>query len=78
MSRMRVLLDQMIDADVAAALAAEGHDVVRAASIGMAQADDADILKQSIAVDRVLVTLAQRKPPNSGQRTWHPSRGVDP
>jgi predicted nuclease of predicted toxin-antitoxin system len=38
-------------------LRAEGHDVVRAAEVGQAVADDAEILQKAIDQDRTLVTL---------------------
>ena len=57
MSALRLLLDQMIDTDVAADLRAAGHDVCCAAELGMARADDPEILEVAIRENRVLVTL---------------------
>ena len=54
---MRLLLDQMFDADVARELRALGHDVVRVSEVGMASAPDDAILDQAIHEDRILVTL---------------------
>ena len=34
-----------------------GHDVIRASQIGLSRADDADILSQAIAENRILITL---------------------
>lgn len=57
MKRPRLLLDQMMDADVAATLRAKGYDAVRVSEIRMAAADDAAILAWTIANQRILVTL---------------------
>ena len=57
MSVLRLLLDQMIDADVAIALRAAGYDVRCVADLGMARADDAEILEVAIQQNRILVTL---------------------
>ena len=57
MNRPRLLLDQMIDAEVADELAESGWDVVRASELGLATADDDQILARAISEDRVLVTL---------------------
>ena len=57
MSALRLLLDQMIDADVAADLRAAGHDVRTVGELGMSRADDAEILRTAIEQDRILVTL---------------------
>lgn len=54
---MKLLLDQMIDEDVAAALKAEGYDILRVTVFGMHEADDAEILNKAIELDRILVTL---------------------
>ena len=54
---MRLLLDQMFRADLAALLRAEGHDVVRAEEVGQARADDAQILQTASAEERILLTL---------------------
>lgn len=57
MTQNRFLLDQMLDVEVSSALSASGHDVVRVSEIGMARADDHDILAKAIALERILVTL---------------------
>ena len=57
MIALRLLLDQMIDGDVAADLRAEGHDVCTVGELGMARADDAKILEVAIQQRRILVTL---------------------
>jgi predicted nuclease of predicted toxin-antitoxin system len=54
---LRLLLDQMIDSDVAAHLRAAGHDVCCVAELGMNRADDAEILQVAIRDGRILVTL---------------------
>ena len=54
---MRLFLDQMFRVELAMAVQAAGHDVVRAAEAGLARAEDPDILAQAIAQQRVLVTL---------------------
>jgi len=50
-------LDQMFRMEVANSLRARGHDVVRAAEIGMARADDREIIERASADNRILVTL---------------------
>ncbi|MBI4863214.1 MAG: DUF5615 family PIN-like protein [Candidatus Riflebacteria bacterium] len=55
--RHRLLVDQMFKVDLAEALRADGHDVVRVAEIGQARAEDADILASAISRDRILLTL---------------------
>jgi predicted nuclease of predicted toxin-antitoxin system len=54
---MRLFLDQMIDRCVADVVREAGHDVECAAQVGMAQADDLEILEYCIRQDRILVTL---------------------
>ena len=54
---LRLLLDQMIDSDVAADLRAAGHDVCCVGELGMKRADDAEILRLAIRENRILVTL---------------------
>ena len=54
---MRLLLDQMLDVEVSQALAGEGHDVLRVSDVGMATADDSEILQRAILDDRILITL---------------------
>lgn len=54
---MRLFLDQMFRVELAERLRAQGHDVVRAGEVGLSRADDADVLAQAIAQQRVLVTL---------------------
>lgn len=57
MTALRLLLDQMIDSDVAADLRAAGHDICTVDELGMARANDAEILEVAIQQRRVLVTL---------------------
>lgn len=57
MTPLRLLLDQMLARDVAEALAARGHDVVRVSQLGMDEADDAAILGKASDLARILVTL---------------------
>jgi len=47
----------MFRLDVAEALRAEGHDVLRASETGQARSDDAQILQRAIDDKRILVTL---------------------
>jgi len=54
---MRLFLDQMIDRCVADALRETGYDVECAAQVGMARADDLEMLEYCTQQDRVLVTL---------------------
>lgn len=54
---LRLLLDQMIDSDVAADLRAAGHDVCCVGEVGMKRADDGEILQLAIREGRILVTL---------------------
>ena len=54
---MRLLLDQMIDCSVACVLRERGHDVACTAEVGMAHADDLEILEYCIKHDRILITL---------------------
>ncbi len=53
----RLLLDQMIDGEVAGTLQDEGYDVIRVSDIGMSRADDSEILKQAVRDNRILITL---------------------
>ena len=57
MNARRLLLDQMIDVEVAEELRCHGYDVVRVSDVGMATADDSEILARAIDEARVLVTL---------------------
>ena len=57
MTRHHLLLDQMLDKDVADELRAKGHDVLRVGEIGLATADDAEVLARAIKEKRTLVTL---------------------
>ncbi len=57
MRRNCFLLDQMLDADVAAAMVEAGYDVVRVSEIGLARAEDDVILERAIESSRVLITL---------------------
>ena len=57
MTRLRLLLDQMLDEDVAQSIRNHGHDVIRVSELGLATADDAEILEHAIRSDRLLLTL---------------------
>ena len=54
---LSLLLDQMIDQYVSAELKKAGHDVVRVREVGLATADDYEILEKAIADNRILITL---------------------
>lgn len=54
---MNLLLDQMLDEDVATALQAEGHNVLRVSAFDMKEAEDDEILNKAIETSRILVTL---------------------
>ena len=54
---MRIFIDQMIRQEVAFALRDQGHDVVRAADVGLQRADDAVLLSLACREDRLLLTL---------------------
>ncbi len=54
---MRLFLDQMIDRSVAGVLRKTDYDVECTAQVGMARADDLEILEYCIKHDRILVTL---------------------
>ena len=53
---MKLLLDQDVYEATARLLDKLGHDVVRAAQLGLAQADDTDLLKVAHETGRVFVT----------------------
>ena len=57
MKPLRLLLDQMLDVEVARRLASQGHDVVRLAEVGMSRADDDAVLAEGVRQRRILVTL---------------------
>ncbi len=52
-----LLLDQMLDSDVATELEQQGFDVLQLRSIGMSRAEDDQVLKEATRQKRVLVTL---------------------
>ncbi len=54
---MRLLLDQMLDVSVANSLRFSGHDAVRVSELGLALADDSEILERATKEERILVTL---------------------
>jgi predicted nuclease of predicted toxin-antitoxin system len=54
---LRLYLDQCLRLEVAEALRYEGYDVVRAAEVGQARADDLEILQRAESDRRVLITL---------------------
>jgi predicted nuclease of predicted toxin-antitoxin system len=56
-NRPLLLLDQMLDEDVAQALRDLGHDVVRVSEVGLARADDEAVLGRAVREARVLLTL---------------------
>ena len=51
------LLDQMFDRLVLDTLRQEGYDVVSVSELGLAAADDAEIMQWAIDNDRVVITL---------------------
>jgi len=57
MTKLRLLLDQMLDVEVAERLALLGHDVLRVAEVGLSREEDDQILERAIAENRILVTL---------------------
>jgi predicted nuclease of predicted toxin-antitoxin system len=54
---VRLLLDQMLRADLADLLRSHGHEVVRLSEIGHGRADDADVLARAVRDERTLVTI---------------------
>lgn len=54
---MRLYLDQMLRIELADALKAVGHDIVRASEVGQERADDELILQRAVQDKRTLVTL---------------------
>ena len=54
---MRLFIDQMFRVELAEQLQRLGHDVIRASQVGLSRADDAVILSQAIADNRILITL---------------------
>jgi predicted nuclease of predicted toxin-antitoxin system len=55
--RLRLLLDQMLDEEVARALGDLGHDAIRVSDVGLAAAADDVILQRAVDDGRLLVTL---------------------
>ena len=53
---MRILVDQCLSPDFAAALTSAGHDVVHVRDFGMERAPDAEVLELARAQDRSLVS----------------------
>jgi len=53
----KLYLDQMFSLEVAQALRKKGYDVLRASDIGLARADDQQILQKAISDSRILITL---------------------
>jgi predicted nuclease of predicted toxin-antitoxin system len=53
---MRLLLDQDVYAATAQFLSGLGHDVLRVAQIGLAQAKDEEILRVAQSLNRILLT----------------------
>ena len=54
---MRLYLDQCLRSELTEPLRARGYDVIRAAEVGQARADDLLILERSVREKRILVTL---------------------
>lgn len=54
---MKLYLDQMFRVELAQALQAAGHDVLRASEAGQSRADDSEILTEAQARGRLLATL---------------------
>jgi len=54
---VHLYLDQMFRVELAELLRSAGHNVIRAAEIGQARADDALILERAVHEKRTLVTL---------------------
>jgi predicted nuclease of predicted toxin-antitoxin system len=54
---MRLLLDQGTPRSTAALLRTAGFDAVHTAEIGLAEAEDEEILRKAASEDRVVVTL---------------------
>ena len=52
-----VILDQMLDVDVARALRDMDYDVLRIAELGMAEAEDDKVLAKAREDGRILITL---------------------
>ena len=57
MNRSRLLLDQMLDAEVATVLRQHGWDVVRVSELDLSTAADDQVLESASCHDRVLITL---------------------
>jgi len=57
MAAIRLYLDQMLHAELATLLRAEGHDVLTASEDGHARAEDTVLLSRAIDENRVVVTL---------------------
>ena len=57
MKARALLLDQMLDSDVAGELEQRGFDVLQLRSIGMSRADDDEVLKEATRRKRILITL---------------------
>ncbi len=53
---MKLLLDQDVYAVTIRFLAEQGHDVLPVAQIGLARADDVDLLKKAKELGRIFVT----------------------
>jgi predicted nuclease of predicted toxin-antitoxin system len=56
-SSRQFLIDQMFDRLVIAALRGRGYDVVAVSELGMATADDAEIMLWAIENNRIVITL---------------------
>jgi hypothetical protein len=89
---VRWLLDEMLPPAAAAELVSEGHDAISVLEVGMASAEDAEILDRAVRESRVVVTenfadfailVAQRLSSEEGrvpvvfvQRSRLPKRGA--
>src|SRR5258708_39912829 len=54
---MKLLLDQGTPFSAAGLLRTAGHDAVHTGEIGMAEAEDQEILARALGEDRIIVTL---------------------
>jgi predicted nuclease of predicted toxin-antitoxin system len=55
--KIKLYLDQMLQAHVARILSDEGFDVLRASETGQSRADDEQIMEKAIDDNRILITL---------------------
>ena len=55
--KIKLYLDQMLQAQVARILSDDGFDVLRASETGQSRADDEQIMNKAIDDNRILITL---------------------